>query len=123
MTSEEKYRAKNTYENFRREIQNFHSESKLNPRRYSSMDELFLGILEEMGLNEEFKNNPQARKDLPQIVKMELEKIGMGDVKLREQLGKQLSELTEQDVQYFKEGINDAERMKVESAVYPSKNG
>lgn len=49
---------------FKEEIVKQAQVSKLSPNRYTSTEDLCMGMLEDMGLSEEFKKNPRAKKDL-----------------------------------------------------------
>lgn len=53
---------------FKEEIKKMAEVSKLDPSRYSTTQDMYMALLEDMGLNEQFKENPRAKEDLSNFV-------------------------------------------------------
>ena len=54
---------------FKEELKKQAEVSKIDPSRYENTTDLYMAILEEMGISENFKDNPKAKEDLSNMVK------------------------------------------------------
>lgn len=54
---------------FREELKKQAEVSKIDPSRYERTDDLYMAILEEMGVSQNFKDNPKAKEDLTNMIK------------------------------------------------------
>ncbi len=117
-TKEEIQEMRETFEQFkeyRRSVQEQANISRLNPRRYQTKDELLIGILEEMGLNEQIKNSGITERTLIHIIKRQLEDLEIdGKLGVENFTTKQLADLTEQEVQMVKENLESYGDIKID---------
>ena len=106
---------KSKYAEWRQKIMESANISKLDPKKYQSTDELYLGILEVMGLNEDFKNNPKAKENLTELLSdYVLKDMAEENQEIEAILQKKFEDLTEEDVLCLKEKLTENQKLKID---------
>lgn len=105
---------RNQYAQWRQKIAESAQISKLDPSNYHSKEELYLGILEDMGLNEKFKDNPIAKQDLTQLLKDILKDMAEENQEIEGNLQKEFRNFTEQDAQFLKEKLGENQKIEID---------
>lgn len=62
------YQPRESQSTFISDLQSHAEMSMLNPNRYQSQEEFCIALLEDMGLDSKFKQNPRAKNDLADLV-------------------------------------------------------